>query len=237
MQHREIRDLLARYKKNEFEERIKGMIKKEEGNMMMTVTDARDESVLDDEGTPAVAFTNKATYVNAFMNDVHATIPQVKESKEVEVDTQRETPGFATADQIRNSLRRRSDAGQHLNKRKRDVSIIEVKAESSTDEQLEISTPNKRNRLSKNPLTPHTARQIAQNTNTAPAKLAGRKMMVEDNSSVVKRYHDTMTMVKNLDVIIGTVQVKLRDDVDGAEQMLITAKSLIGMTLAMYREE
>lgn len=251
VQHREIRELLARVKKNEFEERLKNMMKKEPGmveeeDVKMMIT-SRDMSVFDHA---AVAFTDKETYVNAFMPDAQAAIQRMQGSEEVEEVKYADTPGFATAEQIRASFNRRRSNVSPL-KRKRDISIIEIKEEpvSSTQEREHehenqfITTP-KRNRFSKNPLTPHSARQIAQNTNTAPAKLAGRKilmgekmmtMMGEDDSakelSSEKRLKEVTDLVNHLDIMIGNAQKKLRGDVHGADALLTAARNLIGASL------
>lgn len=220
-------------------------MEEEDAKMMIT---NRDGSVFDYGGTPAVAFTDKETYVNAFMPDAQAAIQRMEGSEEVEEVKYADTPGFATAEQIRASFMRRRSNVSPL-KRKRDVSIIEIKEEpvSSTQEfegENQFITTPKRNRFSKNPLTPHSARQIAQNTNTAPAKLAGRKMVMgekkkmmmgEDDSakelSSEKKLREVTELVNHLDIMIGNAQKKLRDDVHGADVLLTAAKNLIGVSL------
>jgi hypothetical protein len=187
VQHREIRGLLAKFRTNEFEERLKGMLKKEEEEI------GSGEKMEETE-------TKYAT-----------------------------SPGLATADQIRADLRRRSDVGPL--KRKRDPSIIEIKPEHNSNEQ-EVAMP-KRNKTTKNRLTPHTAHQIAQDTNTAPAKLVSRKLIAEDDT--VKHYHDVLALVRNLDTIVGNAQGKLREDVEGADQLLITARNLITTARANHK--
>lgn len=212
-------------------------IEDEEAKMMMTTTNWNGGN-FHHEGTQAVAFTNKETYVNAFMPDAQAIIQRMETSEEVEEVKYADTPGFATAEQIRASFMRRGSNVSPL-KRKRDASIIEIKEEpvstSSTNEhehenQVMTTTP-KRNRLSmKNPLTPHTARQIAQNTNTAPAKLAGRKMLIGEDD-MTRKLREATELVNHLDIIIGNAQKKLKDDVKGADTLLTAAKDLIGASM------
>lgn len=255
VQHREIRELLSRVKKNEFEERLKGMMKKEPGmeeeeeeqaKMMITTTsnNARDGSVF---GTPAITFTNKETYVNAFMPDAQAAIQRMQGSEEVEEVKYADTPGFATAEQIRASFSSRSRK-RNLSplKRKRDVVVIKeepVSAESTSgfdydgDNQVLDTTPKRNRFAAKNPLTPHSARQIAQGNNTAPAKLAawkmgtGEKMVGMGGDESAGRLREVVDLVHHLDIMIGNAQKKLRDDVGGAETLLAAAKNLIGATM------
>ncbi|KAE9970118.1 hypothetical protein EG328_006471 [Venturia inaequalis] len=267
VQHREIRELLSRVKKNEFEERLKNMMKKEPGldeeeedtkiNMHITTTNNRhrDDPFFDREGTSAVAITDKQTCVSAFMPNAQAAIQRMQTSEEVEEVKYADTPGFATAEQIRASFMSRKRSNLSPIKRKRDNDVVMIKEEpvsaSSTQEHEfdeAINTSPKRNRFSKNPLTPHSARRIAQNNNTAPAKLAGRRtmecektMMMRDEGDSDKKLKEVTDLVHHLDIMIGNAQKKLRDDVGGAETLLVAAKKLIreglGRTVTVEKEE
>jgi hypothetical protein len=213
VQHREIRDLLAKFRKNEFEERLKSMREKEGGGE----GDATESTF--------TTSTNKTTFTAPVKDARAATL-------EMDIKEEPETK-FATADQIRADLRRRSDLSLLKRKRPSTPDFVDFKADENN---ITTLSPFKRSKPFRDPLTPHTTRQIAQNTNTAPAKLTGRKMVSEDDTTMAKRYHDVVALVKNLDIIIGNAAMKMRDDVEGAEQFLTTARNLIASSLASQNE-
>ncbi|TLD36034.1 Condensin complex subunit 2 [Venturia nashicola] len=178
VQHREIRELLSRVKKNEFEERLKNMMKKEPGllgeeeeeeeeedtKMNLQITNIEnhvgEDPFFQTGNSAAVAITDKQTYVNAFMPHAQTAIQRMAESEDIEEVKYADMPGFATADQIRASFLGRTKGNESPSKRKRDTSVVVIKEEpvsaSSTQEHdfnrdqknHTIDTTPKRHRLS-----------------------------------------------------------------------------------------
>ncbi|QDS69577.1 hypothetical protein FKW77_008224 [Venturia effusa] len=252
VQHREIREMLSRVKKNEFEERLKNMKREpgleegEDDKMLVSTSNVRDESVFT---TPALAFTGKGTNANAFMSDTQTANPRMEGNEETEEVKYADTPAFATAEQIRASFQRKRRDGSP-NKPKRDQSVIEIKEESlsadSTDHfaiesvnHISNTTP-RRNRVSnKNPLTPHSARRIAQDSNTAVAMVAARTVDEDDGDGLddsAGKLREVTEFVENLDIMIENAQMKLRgEDVFGTDSLLTAARDLIEEILGAGR--